>query len=80
MTAEKERDPIASAIGAGASVGSVQLQSWQTGQNQLPTPSEYGLGNDAQPRIDLALAKQGFGQWLKDVHAQPDMQQKAPST
>lgn len=78
MTAEKERDP--SAVWAGASTGSVQLQTWQQGRNQLPKPSEYGLGSDIQPQIDLALAKQDFVQYLTDRHAQPDMQQKAPST
>ena len=78
ITAEKGRDP--NAAWAGASTGSVQLQSRQNRQNQLLRPSEYGMGMGAQPWLDLALAKQGFVQWLTETHAQPDMQQEAQST
>ena len=74
MTAEKGGDP--NADWAGTSTASVQLQSQQNGQNQLSVPSEYGMGSDAQPQIDLALAKQGFVQWLADIHAQRDMHQE----
>lgn len=70
MPAVKETGPGATQAGAS------QLQTWQDGQNQLQISSKHGTGSGAQPQIDLALAKEGFAQWLRGVHAQPDLHEQ----
>lgn len=61
----------ASIVQSGSSTGISQVQSVKVTQDQLPTPSKYGVGSNAQPQMDLAHAKQAFAQYLagKDGHS-----------
>ena len=58
----------ASIIQAGPSTTVSQPQVLQVAQDQHPRSSKPGAGTDAQPRIDLAHAKQAFARYLTGVH------------
>ena len=71
-----EKEDASNVAEPGSSTGVSQLQSLQVVGDQLPRRRKYGVGSNAQPRIDLAHAKQAFAQYLMGVHGHSDLHEQ----